>query len=56
MEQVGVVETPPSAWQALVLTAILYLHMYQGTKKSFALPIELTCKLMAAHIGIEPMT
>ena len=32
MEQVGVVETPPGAWQAPVLTAILYLHMYQGTK------------------------
>ena len=31
--------------------------MYQGTKySSFALPIELTCKLMAAHMGIEPMT
>ena len=30
--------------------------MYQGTKNSFALPIELTCKLMAAHMGIEPMT
>ena len=30
--------------------------MYQGTKNSFALPVELTCKLMAAHMGIEPMT
>ena len=30
--------------------------MYQGTKYSFALPVELTCKLMAAHMGIEPMT
>jgi hypothetical protein len=30
--------------------------MYQGTKYSFALPVELTAKLMACNIGIEPMT
>ncbi len=30
--------------------------MYQGTKYSFALPVELTAKLMDCNIGIEPMT
>ena len=30
--------------------------MYQGTKNSFALPIELTAKILVCNIGIEPMT
>ena len=30
--------------------------MYQGTKNSFALPVELTAKFLACNIGIEPMT
>ena len=51
---------PKRTRTACAITALcpfsLLRYMYQGTKKSFALPTELYAKLMACIIGVEPIT
>ena len=56
MEQVAGIEPALSAWQAEVLTAILYLHGISGTEAGPVPPKCDLCQRVEPVTGVEPAT
>ena len=56
MEQVAGIEPAPSAWQAEVLAAILYLHGISGTEAGPVPPKCDLCQRVEPVTGVEPAT